>query len=124
MKQILIVGMGGFLGSVSRFAVGGWVQRLAPAVAFPVGTLLVNIVGCFLIGLTTGFIEFRQLFGPNARLFLLIGVLGGFTTFSSFAHETTSLARDGDMLRALANIGLQVVLGLAASGLGYGLALS
>lgn len=119
MKQLLIVGCGGFVGSVSRFVVGGWVHRLLPMTVFPIGTLVVNITGCFLIGLAGGVVEFRQMLSPDARLFLLIGFLGGFTTFSSFAHETTTLARSGEFGQALANVAAQVGLGLAAAWLGY-----
>jgi len=90
-----------------------------PLTTFPVGTLVVNVSGCFLIGLLGGLVETRQLLGPDLRVFLLIGVLGGFTTFSSFAYETLALTRDAEFSRALLNIGAQVVLGLGAAWLGY-----
>jgi CrcB protein len=120
-KEILLVGTGGFLGSVSRYLLGGWTHAILPRVAFPVGTVVVNILGCFFIGLFAGFIEHKQLFGPDARLFLLIGLLGGFTTFSTFTHETLALARDAQYLRAGGNVLLQVLLGLIAAWIGYGL---
>jgi CrcB protein len=120
-KEILLVGAGGFVGSVSRYLLGGWAHALLPRVGFPVGTVLVNIVGCFFIGLLAGFTEHRQMFGPEARLFLLIGLLGGFTTFSTFTHETLALARDAQYLRAAGNVLLQVLLGLIAAGIGYAL---
>lgn len=122
MRQILLVGLGGFLGSVSRYLVAGWTHRLWPLTTFPVGTLAVNVLGCWLIGLLAGLAEVRQLLGTDARLFLLIGVLGGFTTFSTFAYETLALTRDAEFFRPFANVLLQVVLGLGAAWLGYALA--
>jgi CrcB protein len=121
MKLVLLAGAGGFLGSVARYLVGGWVHRLAPFSAFPWGTLAVNTVGCFTIGVLGSLIDGRQLFGPAARVFLLIGVLGGFTTFSSFGYETLALARDAELGRALANVTAQVALGLGAAWLGHAL---
>ena len=120
-KEILLVGAGGFLGSVSRYLLGGWAHGILPRVGFPVGTVLVNIVGCFCIGLFAGFAEHRQMFGPDARLFLLIGLLGGFTTFSTFTHETLALARDALYIRAAGNVLLQVLVGLTAAWIGYAL---
>jgi CrcB protein len=119
VKEILVVGLGGFVGSALRYLASGWAHGAAPLLVFPVGTLAVNAVGCFLIGLAGGLVDGRQMFGPEARLFLLIGVLGGFTTFSSFAHETLALTRDGELARAFANIVLQVVVGLALAWVGY-----
>lgn len=121
LRSVLLVGLGGFLGSAGRYLLGGWVQRMAPVPGFPWGTLAVNVSGCFLIGLLGGWGDGRQTFGPELRAFLLIGVLGGYTTFSSFAYETLVLTRDGEVLRALLNIGAQVALGLAATWLGYAL---
>jgi len=114
MERLLWVGAGGFIGSSLRFLVSGWVYRALPTAAFPWGTLAVNILGCFLIGLANGLAESRGLLGPGLRLFLLIGLLGGFTTFSTFAFETVGLGRDAETARALANIGLQVGCGLVA----------
>jgi len=119
LNQLMIVGAGGFIGSVLRFMVGGWVQRLAVAGLFPYGTLVVNVLGCLLIGFLGGLAEYRQLLGPGQRLFLMIGVLGGFTTFSTFAFETLSLAQDAELAKAIANTSLQVVLGFAAAFAGF-----
>jgi len=118
---LLLVGAGGFVGSIGRYLVGGWVHRAAPFSSFPFGTMAVNVLGCLVIGLVGGLVESRQLFGPDLRVFLLIGVLGGFTTFSSFAFESLALARDAEIARAFANVAAQVVLGLAAAWLGYAL---
>ena len=119
LRPILLAGLGGFIGSAGRYLIGGWVHRFAPLTTFPIGTLFVNASGCFLIGLLGGLIEVRQMFGPDLRVFLLIGVLGGFTTFSSFAYETLALTRDAEFARALFNIAAQMILGLGAAWLGY-----
>jgi len=119
LRPILLAGLGGFIGSASRYLIGGWVHKLVPLTTFPIGTLFVNASGCFMIGLLGGLIEVRQLFGPDLRVFVLIGVLGGFTTFSSFAYETLALTRDAEFARALLNIAAQMILGLGAAWLGY-----
>ena len=121
LRPVLLAGLGGFIGSAGRYLVGGWVHRAWPLSSFPLGTLVVNVSGCFLIGLLAALVEVRQLFGPDLRVFLLIGLLGGFTTFSSFAYETLALLRDAELGRALANVAAQVVLGLGAAWVGYAL---
>ena len=122
MTQILLIGCGGFLGSIARFLASGWVQRLAPASAFPWGTLAVNAAGCFLIGLAGGLSETKGVLDPNQRALVLIGFLGGFTTFSTFGWETLALMRGASLARAFANCGLQVGLGLLAVWAGLALA--
>jgi CrcB protein len=119
LQQLVYVGAGGFIGSALRFLVGGWAQRLAPMGGFPVGTLAVNVIGCLAIGLLGGLADQRQMLDAGQRLFLMVGVLGGFTTFSSFALETLGLTQDGDLLRAFLNCLLQLVLGLSAAAAGY-----
>jgi CrcB protein len=118
LPQLLWVGLGGFLGSVGRFVVAGFFNRLSPALAFPIGTLTVNILGCFLIGLLHGLAESRNILGTDTRIFLFIGVLGGFTTYSTFGFESLALLKDGAMLKASANVILHVFVGLAAVWLG------
>lgn len=122
LVNAFVIGAGGFIGALLRYGLSGAVHRGLPLVTFPLGTLVVNLVGCFAIGVATGLVESRQLFGPELRLFLLVGLLGGFTTFSTFAYETVVLTRDGEHLRAIANATTQVVLGLGCVWLGYGLA--
>jgi fluoride exporter len=121
MVEVLFVGAGGFLGAIGRYLLAGAVYQLFPNSSFPSGTAVVNILGCFLIGLLNGLFEVRQVFGPETRLFLLIGVLGGFTTFSTFGFETLALMKDGEFLSAAMNVLVQVVLGLAAVFIGYSL---
>lgn len=94
------------------------VHRFGPT-GFPYGTLAVNIAGCLAIGVFTGAAEARHALSPAMRLLLVVGVLGGFTTFSSFANETLWLARSGMSLRAAANVGVSVLLCLAAAALGF-----
>ena len=83
-----------------------------------------NLVGCLAIGVIVGLIEVRQLVGPEFRTFALIGVIGAFTTFSTFGYETLAMLRDGEHLRATANVGVQVLVGLALVWLGYAITAS
>jgi len=122
MLQVFLVGAGGFLGAILRYFVGGWVHGILDNASFPYGTLVVNVSGCLVIGFLSGLAESRSVLGPEARLFLFIGVLGGFTTFSSFAYETFSLARDTQNLAAAVNIVAQLILGLAGVWFGNALA--
>ena len=96
-----------------------WVQDTVGDSQFPFGTLGVNVLGCLVIGLLGGWADNLEMFTPSARLFLLLGVLGGFTTFSTFGYETMALARDRETVAALANVSLHIVLGLAGVWLGY-----
>ncbi len=118
MTNILIVGIGGFIGSVLRYTVSGWVQQTTKSIGFPYGTLAVNVIGCFIIGFLAQLAESRGMFTSESRLFVFVGILGGFTTFSSFGNETLNLARNSQMLSALVNIGANVVIGLFAVWLG------
>ncbi|HHN74672.1 MAG TPA: fluoride efflux transporter CrcB [Acidobacteria bacterium] len=115
----LLVGLGGFVGSVARYLASGTVQRLFPLLRLPGGTLLVNMTGCAVIGALGALVEYRGLFSPQARVLLMIGVLGGFTTFSSFGFETLELAREGHLGLGLVNVALQVGGGLVAVWLGH-----
>jgi CrcB protein len=116
--NILLVGFGGFIGSVSRYLASGYVQQATKSIDFPYGTLAVNVVGCFIIGFLAQLAEERGVFTSQSRLFVFTGFLGGFTTFSSFGNETLNLARDSQMMNALANVGANVLLGLFAVWLG------
>jgi len=96
IKTLLLVGTGGFLGSVSRFLASRLMQSNFPS-SFPIGTFLVNISGCFLIGLIYGVSEKSSLLTSGWKMFLAVGFCGGFTTFSTFANENLALIRDGDL---------------------------
>lgn len=121
MRNIIIVGLGGFIGSVLRYMVSGWIQTLSGRPFFPYGTLGVNVLGCLLIGLLGGWAENAELFSPSVRLFLLLGLLGGFTTFSTFGYETVALLRDRELAAAFGYVGLHLLGGFAAVAVGYGL---
>jgi fluoride exporter len=110
----LLVGTGGFLGSVARWWISGMTQdRLGPG--FPWGTLAVNVLGCFAIGALSQLAESRAVvFPPEARLLLVVGFLGGFTTFSAFGNDTLNLFRAGEPLLGWGNIALQLALTLGA----------
>ncbi len=116
-----VVGSGGFIGALARYGLSGLVHRQVPFATFPYGTMAVNLIGCCAIGVLAGLAESRQLFGPEFRTFALIGILGGFTTFSTFGYETFAMFRDAEYLRVAANIGVHVILGLALVWLGYAL---
>jgi CrcB protein len=110
---ILLIAVGGACGAVGRYILSGLVHRFVTPF-FPWGTFVVNVAGCAVFGLLFGAMEARQVTSPAVRAFVFIGLLGGFTTFSSFAFETMELVRKGEMPAALGNVGGQVVLGLLA----------
>ncbi len=110
--NILFVALGGALGSVARYLVSEW-MREASDTTFPLGTLLVNVIGCLLIGLFNGIAE-RCGMGGTAKTFLTVGFCGGFTTFSTFMNENLALMRGGNFLVAVGYAVLSLALGLAA----------
>ena len=117
---MLLVGGGGFLGSVARYLLSTAVGAgAAGRTVFPAGTLTVNVLGCLVIGACAAFGARTIPWTDSARLFLFTGVLGGFTTFSAFGYETFALARDGRWGFAAANVALQLVCGLLAVAAGY-----
>jgi CrcB protein len=117
MLQIFFVGMGGFLGSVTRFLLVGLVQGATNG-TFPFGTLVVNVTGCVAIGWLSQLLEARPFLTGDARAFLVIGLLGGFTTFSAFGNETINLLRHTGTAAAGANILAQLTLAIGGVWLG------
>ena len=118
MRTLFLVALGSALGGAARFLLAGWVgARLGES--FPWGTVLVNVLGSELIGALAAQ---EEMLSPEARQFLMVGVLGGFTTFSSFSLQTLRLAQDGDWVRAAGNVLGSVALCLAAVAVGYRLA--
>ena len=118
IKNLLIIGTGGFLGSIARYLV----SQLNLTVSFhsiPVGTLTVNVAGSFMIGFLTGIAEKSMILTPEWRLFLMVGLCGGFTTFSAFANENLMLIHNGQGLAVLLYTGLSIFLGFLAVYLGY-----
>lgn len=110
--NIFLVGAGGFIGSVLRYLVSGYVQQYSKS--FPLGTLAVNVIGCFVIGLLAQIGESRNLFTNETRAFIFIGILGGFTTFSAFGNETINLMNENQITNMFINVGANVILGLLA----------
>jgi CrcB protein len=117
MKELIVVGLGGCVGAISRYLVAGWVQNLTNS-HFPFGTLMVNSIGSFVIGLLAG-ISQHAVIPPQMRLFLFIGLIGAFTTFSTFSYETMMLLRSGVTWEAFLNIIVSLILGLLLVYLGY-----
>ena len=121
MQNLLLIGLGGFMGALLRYGVSGFIQSWSKSINFPYGTLVVNLLGCLLIGMLSQVGEVRGVISPEARYFIFIGLLGAFTTFSTFGNDTVSLFRDGENLLSYINIGLHLVLGLSAVWLGQSL---
>ncbi len=113
MKILLLVGIGGFLGSIARYLTQMGMGRVMPVI-FPYGTLTVNIVGSFLIGIIYGMMDRNTLLSAEWRIFLATGFCGGFTTFSTFSYETLTLFREGEYAFAGLYVGGSVVIGLVA----------
>ncbi len=125
MLNYLFVMLGGAIGTGARFWLSGAVAARYDD-AFPLGTVLVNVTGCFVVGLLATLCEpsGRLLTSPTTRQFLVLGICGGYTTFSSFTLQTLDLARDGDWFRAGLNVLISVVLCLLATWLGRVIALA
>lgn len=116
-KDILLVGLGGGVGSVARYLCQRYLYAAYPH-AFPFGTLLVNFLGCFLIGLLLGLMEKGSIVKPELRLLLVTGFCGGFTTFSAFAADNIQLLKDGRLLYFTIYTVASVVLGILATFVG------
>jgi CrcB protein len=117
MTNYFIIGIGGFVGAVARYFIALWIgQRWGRT--FPLGTFVVNISGCFLIGLIMSWFAEKFMVSPQVRLFLVVGFLGAYTTFSTFEYETGNLVKDGEWSIALANVLLSVIAGFVALKLG------
>lgn len=119
MQNILIVGLGGFFGSITRYKLGELILHMTIQGRFPYSTFIVNVLGCLIVGVLAGMAERFDILGPEARLFLFTGLLGGFTTFSAFGLETVHLIRRGDLGTAALYVGGSVCLGIIAVWLGF-----
>ena len=119
MKEILLVGLGGFIGCVARFKLTVWVLQHTPDWRFPAGTLLVNLIGCFAVGAVSGWALKQGFVAQHTRIFLIPGILGGFTTFSAFGYETFAMLRRGEPLVAVSYVLTSVVCGLVLVWLGF-----
>ena len=121
MLRLLLVGLGGFVGTLGRYWIAEVVARRYGE-TFPLGTLVVNALGCLLIGFLFRFFDNSSLDNPTVRMVTFIGLLGGFTTFSSYGLQTFTLLKDGELFLALVNVGASNILCLALVWLGYSLA--
>ena len=116
-KTIIYVAIGSAIGGVARFLLQQSIQRRA-ATTFPYGTLGVNLLGCFVIGIVVGLADKGNILSPNGRIFLAVGLCGGFTTFSSFIAENYSMLRGGELLNTFIYLSASVILGLIITTLG------
>tara|TARA_B100000700_G_C14648107_1_gene670650 strand:+ start:69 stop:446 length:378 start_codon:yes stop_codon:yes gene_type:complete len=119
LQNLLYVGLGGAIGSILRYAVGLWAIRLFPAASLPVGTLSVNVMGCLILGLLAGISEARDLISDEVRLLVMVGLLGGFTTFSTFGAETIALFRASQRLLPVVYVVGSATLGVGAAWIGH-----
>ena len=119
MQNILLVGAGGFVGSVLRYLSSLGAQRVLAEPLLPYGTFAVNVVGCFAIGLLAGLADSRQVLSPEARLILMVGLLGGFTTYSTFGYDSLAILKNTGVGAAGLYVGLHIVVGIAAVWLGH-----
>lgn len=114
MQLVLLIGLAGFLGTITRYFTGQALYKLFPG-SFPVATLLINLTGCFLIGVLFGLIEKGSISSYQTKMILVSGFCGGFTTFSAFSIENLNLLRDGHIGLFALNVFLSVFIGLAAT---------
>ncbi|NDY94347.1 fluoride efflux transporter CrcB [Wenzhouxiangella limi] len=121
MKSVLIVALGGAMGSVLRYLLSAWALQHSVGWRFPVGTFAVNVLGCALVGVLAGLLVKHHVFSPEVRLFLFTGLAGGFTTFSAFGLETFNLIRRDEVLIAGSYVVSSVVIGLVVLWLGFSL---
>ena len=114
MMKLLLIGVGGFAGALLRYSVSGLVQNISTAVAFPYGTLVVNLLGCLLIGGLSQIVESQGVVSPEIQSFMFIGFLGAFTTFSTFGNESFLLLSQGKSHLTLVNVGFHLILGIGS----------
>lgn len=122
MNKIFLVGAGGAIGSMLRYWFSGVAQEWTQSAGFPFGTLAVNFVGCFVIGFLSQLAESRGVFTDETRALVFVGLLGGFTTFSTFSNDTMNLIRGGENVSAIFNVGAHLLFGLGAVWLGRSMA--
>lgn len=119
ITALIAVGGGGFLGALLRYLISGWVTVSFRDIQAPLGIAIVNISGCLLIGACAAFFEIREWSDQHLRLFIFTGLLGGYTTFSTYIFDSLLLGKEGEILLAILNAGGQVVTGLLCAWLGY-----
>lgn len=117
MKELFVVGLGGFLGAVSRYGLSSYVDK-SFGKSFPAGTLVVNVLGCFVIGVLMTLVEGERFTNKTLQLLLITGLLGSLTTFSTFGHQSLELIRKGSFSMAFLNVVCNIGVGFLAVGLG------
>lgn len=118
IRSLIIVGIGGFIGSIARYWLSTFVSNYLSSTSFPYGTFVVNITGCFFIGVIYALFERGNILTPEWRIFLATGFCGGFTTFSTFSYESIRLMQGGEFFNLSLNVAASVILGFAATYLG------
>ncbi len=116
-KDLLIVGFGSFIGGVTRYVTIQIIHKFINT-NFPLGTLVVNLLGCFLIGILYGLFDKGSIMSAEIKLFLIVGICGGFTTFSSFTYETISLVNDSEVLYLMVYMGMSIFTGISMTLIG------
>ena len=119
MRDLLIVGSGSFIGGICRYYLSGLVAQTFAIQTLPIGTFIVNSLGCLIIGLVGGVADVHQILTPSTRLFLMTGLMGGFTTFSAFSYETLMLMRADRFGVALLNAVFSIICGVLAVWMGF-----
>ena len=114
MGKLVYIGAGGFIGAVLRYLISSYVQDMSKSTGIPYGTLAVNVLGSFIIGVLFFFIESKGAFSPETRAFVLVGMLGALTTFSTFSIETLNLLIEGAIPQAFINLTANIILCLSA----------
>ena len=114
MKHFVLVALGGALGAVARWQLGALILHHAQTLRFPVGTFIINVLGCLVAGVLAGLVTRHEYFSADTRIFLFTGLLGGFTTFSAFGLETATLVRRGDFAVAGIYVLASIIAGLGA----------
>lgn len=117
--EALFIGLGGFIGAVARYYLGNMAHKWLDIYNFPVGILIVNIIGCFVIGILSGIVDNKILINENFKSLLIIGLLGSFTTIATFSNDTLKFLTEGNIFYAMLNVFLSVIVGLIFVWLGY-----
>jgi fluoride exporter len=120
LQRIVFIALAGAAGTLARYWLSDWVQAVI-GVRFPWGTFAVNTIGCFLFGVVWALAEERMVISADARVIILTGFMGAFTTFSTFIFETSDFLRDSQWLLAIGNVALSLIVGLVCLALGLGL---
>ena len=118
VKECIVVGSGGTIGAIGRFLMTSWINTLSKGHPYPFSTLVVNFLGCFAFGIMSGLVEHSKFITPNIKLFVMVGVIAAFTTFSTFSHDIFIMVRNNQLMLAFFNLFIKVGIGVFAVWLG------